>query len=282
MKPYLLFPNKFRMIGWLLFIPGFILGVACQIWQYQIPGFTLKLRETSSLLKPEYENFTNELALALVVAGLLMTAFAKEKVEDELISKIRANSLYWAILVSSLVRLVYITLHSFNLDMFPDVGYTMFFIPLLIFKLRFRYLITRKKDIYALDNLYYLPNRPYRIVSAALSFFLIGSGIYCVYNFLTAPDFLNTLANFMFLPLIAWVYTKEEKEDEFIASLRVQSMQLAVIIYYLMLLIANIILYSVPFLYIISFSTEIIAIAFLIKFNWQLRKYKVMQGGLAL
>ena len=280
MKSNFLFPHKFRTIGWALFIPGFIIGVAWQLWQYEIPGFTLKLRDENTLFQPAYENFTNELALALVVTGLLLTSFAREKVEDELIAKIRANSLYWAILVGALVRLVFVLSGYFNAELFPP--FALFFVPLLIFKFRYHYLINRKDDIYALDNLYYLPKRPYRSIGIILSAFLISVIVYDVYNPLPSSDFLDALANLTFLPLIAWVYSKEDKEDEFIALLRVQSMQSAVIVYYSILLIANITLYSISFLYIVHFYMEITAIIFLFAFNWQLRKYKVMQGGLAL
>jgi len=280
MKSYLLFPNKFKIIGWLLFIPGFILGAAWLEFQYEIPGFTLKLRDRSELFQPQYENFTNELALALVVAGLLMTSFAREKVEDELIAKIRANSLYWAILVGALVRLAFVLSGFFNAELF--LPFAQFFVPLLIFKFRYYYLMNRKDDVYTLDNLYYLPKWPYRPIGIVLSIFLIGIILYDMYNPLASSNFLSIMANFTFVPLIAWVYSKEDKEDEFITSLRVQSMQFAVILYYLLLLIANVVLYSAYFLYVVYLYIEITAIIFLVAFNWQLKKYKVMQGGLAL
>lgn len=280
MKRYLLFPNKFRLIGWVLFIPGFILGVAWHEFQYEIPGFALKLRERSDFFQPQYENFTNELALALVVAGLLMTSFAREKVEDELIAKIRANSLYWAILVGAVVRLVFVLSGFFNADLFLPSA--QFFVPLLIFKFRYLYLINRNDDVYALDNLYYLPKWPYRPIGIVLSILLISTILYDMYDPIASSSFLSIAANFTFVPLMAWVYSKEDKEDEFITSLRVQSMQFAVILYYLLLLIANVVLYSAYFLYIVYLHIEITAIIFLIAFNWQLKKYKVVQGGLAL
>src|SRR5690242_15327562 len=111
MKNSFLFPHKLRVVGWILFICGFILGAACLIWEFEIPGFGFKMRESGSLIQSSYEDFTNELALMLVVSGLLITAFSKEKVEDELIAKIRANSLYWAVLMGFVIRFIFLIIN---------------------------------------------------------------------------------------------------------------------------------------------------------------------------
>lgn len=297
MKNSFLFPYKLRSVGWILFICGFILGAAFFIWGFQIPGFEYKMREAGSLIQPSFENFTNELALMLVVSGLLITAFSKEKVEDELIAQIRANSLYWAILVGFAVRFGFLLInmsyyqiqqhikiverYEFLDRVFDIILYSIFFVPLVIFKLRFQYLLHRNTDVYALGSLYYLPKRPYRLIAILLSIPLVS--IY-FYNMVTlfVPDYLSALGIFASVPLIVWVYTKEDNEDEFITSLRLKSMQIAVFGYYCLLLIANIFLYSIAFMLALSPSIEIIAIIFLISFNWRLNRYKRVQGGLAL
>lgn len=274
---------------------GFILGAAFLYWDFRIPGFGFKFSGIGYTGKPVYEDFTNELALTLVVLGLLLTAFAKEKVEDELISKIRANSLYWAVLVGFAFRFIYLLGDTAHLYLsLPEIatvfiwriisfiGECQFFIPLLVFKLRFQYLIHRDGDVYALDNLYYLPTRPYRFIAIILSIILVGMAIYCIYTFLEHPNFLDTIANFVSLPLIAWVYTKEDNEDEFITSLRLKAMQISVCGYYCLLLIANFLLYNIFFLFIISLSIEFTTIIFLVSFNWRMSRYKIMQRGLAL
>lgn len=297
MKSSFLFPHKLRVVGWILFICGLALGAACLIWEFEIPGFGYKMRETGSLIQSSFENFTNELALMLVVSGLLIAAFSKEKVEDELIAKIRANSLYWAILVGFAVRFSLLIIHMFyyqlekhtelvktywfNLDkVFGIMSYSIFFVPLLIFKLRFQYLLHRSNDIYALDRLYYLPKRPYRLIAILLSVPLVYIYFYCLVN-LFVPDYLSVISIFASVPLIVWVYTKEDNEDEFITSLRLKSMQIAVCGYYCFLLLANMFLYSIAFMLALSPSIEIIAIIFLVSFNWRLNRYKKVQGGLA-
>ncbi|RZA03709.1 MAG: hypothetical protein EOP47_01930 [Sphingobacteriaceae bacterium] len=297
MKNSFLFPHKLRVVGWILFICGIILGAACLIWELEIPGFGFKMRETGSLIQSSFENFTNELALMLVVSGLLITAFSKEKVEDELIAKIRANSLYWAILVGFVVRFAFLVIqmsyyqlqqhtafvetHGLIEKVIGIISYSIFFAPLLIFKLRFQYLLHQSNDVYALDRLYYLPKRPYRLIAVLLSVPLIFIYYYCMVN-LFVPDYLTVLSIFASVPLIVWVYTKEDTEDEFITSLRLKSMQIAVCGYYCFLLLANIFLYSLAFMLALSPSIEIIAIIFLISFNWRLNRYNREQGGLAL
>ena len=297
MKSSFLFPHKLRVVGWILFLCGLALGAACLIWEFEIPGFGYKMRETGSLIQSSFENFTNELALMLVVSGLLITAFSKEKVEDELIAKIRANSLYWAILVgfavrfgSLLIQMSYYQMHQhtkllegywLNIEkVFGVMSYSIFFVPLLIFKLRFQYLLHRSNDIYALDRLYYLPKRPYRLIAILLSVPLVYIYFYCLVN-LFVPDYLSVISIFASVPLIVWVYTKEDNEDEFITTLRLKSMQIAVCGYYCFLLIANLFLYSIAFLWALLPSIEIIAIIFLISFNWRLSRYKRVKGGLA-
>jgi hypothetical protein len=204
--------------------------------------------------------------------------------------------LYWAILVGFVVRVVFlVTQMGFYLvwkytpflenfkhfeGAFGIIGYSIFFIPLLIFKLRFQYLLHRSNDIYALDRLYYLPKKPYRLIAILLSVPLV-----CIYFYsmvaLFGPDYLSILGIFASVPLIVWVYTKEDNEDEFITTLRLKSMQIAVCGYYCFLLIANLFLYSIAFLWALYPSIEIIAIIFLISFNWRLNGYKRIQGGLA-
>ena len=75
----------------------------------------------------------------LMVIGLFLVAFAKEKIEDEQISQIRLDSLRWAIYLNYLilvVSLVFIndTDHILELNLW---------VPLLFFIVRFRWVIFR-------------------------------------------------------------------------------------------------------------------------------------------
>ena len=58
-------------------------------------------------------NFTDELGGILLIIGLLLIAFSKEKDEDERISRVRLESLLWATLVNSIL-LIFCILFSEN------------------------------------------------------------------------------------------------------------------------------------------------------------------------
>jgi hypothetical protein len=300
MRSIYLFPNKFRLIGWLLLVPGAVLGILHLYWAYEIPGFVLKLRETGSLFQSAYENFTNELALCLVITGLLFIAFAKEKREDELLSKIRLNALYWAILVNYaiyfILALILISGHviTSNVDAFKDsddvLGSIFYQVliynmltPLIIFIIRYQYLAHRNKDTYIIDKLYYLPQKPFKRIGILLSVPLVCLALYHVYD-LWMPDYLSILSYFAPVTLLLWAYTKSGNEDEYISLLRLQCMQVAVLAYYGVILMANLFLYSLAFSEVMFLSTVIIALVFIITFSVRTQKHKreIQKGAFAL
>lgn len=62
--------------------------------------------------------------MLLLMAGLLFVAFSKEKIEDEYITKVRGDSLIWAVIANAVLMAVlalavyevmYIVVLSFNL-----------------------------------------------------------------------------------------------------------------------------------------------------------------------
>ena len=68
----------------------------------------------------------------------MLIAFAKEKVEDEFISKLRLTSLLWAISINYILLLIGI-LTVYGLDFLNVLFYNMF-TPLVIFIIRFNFL----------------------------------------------------------------------------------------------------------------------------------------------
>ena len=108
MKTNYLFPNRLKKIGWLLFIPGIILGIVYLIYQSDISLFNIKvfaiaeeaIFSDTTFFSISENNILDEISSILLIIGTLLIAFSKEKSEDEFISKIRLESLVWATYIS--------------------------------------------------------------------------------------------------------------------------------------------------------------------------------------
>jgi hypothetical protein len=79
--------------------------------------------------------------LSFTIAGLLLAGFSRERIEDEQISKLRLESLQWAIYLYYLILIVSLILYKGN-----DIGQVLRFnlkFPLIFFIIRFRWVIFR-------------------------------------------------------------------------------------------------------------------------------------------
>jgi hypothetical protein len=139
MKKMRLLSPKWKWIGLALVVPGLILGAFSVFGNFQIPWLALKIREKAEFLIPAVENFTDELALTLVVAGLLMIAYSREKEEDERVQMIRLEAMQWGILVN--FAIVLIANWSIYQGNFLYVMLFNLFTPLVVFLLRFYYVL---------------------------------------------------------------------------------------------------------------------------------------------
>lgn len=293
MKSHLLFPARFRYLGALLAAPGFVLGFLFLFYNYTIPGFG-KYPDQHNNIPGVFENYTNELALVLIVAGLLLIAFSKMKNEDELTASIRLNALYWAIFVNYLLYITWVIYEvaglAFN-TWLPDyispmaqqfIMYNLF-MPLVIFILRFYYLVYRTKSEYKIAPLHFLPYKPFYKIAKILSVLCIIIAIpLVVYSFLNNSWFLITVNEsawvmysdglYYIMPfiLLLWVYSKERKEDEYISTIRLEAMQIAVYANYAILLVSNFFFFSLDFLLIQILNLSTIPLIFIIVFQSRL------------
>jgi uncharacterized membrane protein len=133
MKAHFLFPYWCRYLGWglvLLHVPLSMLG--------RTHGMV------NVLDKPSTGLFTGEhlffiYTSLVMVSGLFLVAFAKEKIEDEQIWHIRLDSLRWAIFINYMALII-------SLVFLEDVGQMLdlnLYVPLIFFILRFRWVIFR-------------------------------------------------------------------------------------------------------------------------------------------
>ncbi len=83
----------------------------------------------------------------------------------------------------------------------------------------------------------------------------------------------NTLIGVLFIiGGLLVIFSREQEEDEFIANLRLKAMLWAVLINYLLLLIAFVLVYNLSFLTVMTFNMFTVMILFIAKFNYSLYK----------
>jgi hypothetical protein len=152
MKTNYLFPNRFKKIGWLLFIPGIILGIVFLIYESDISLFNISvfaIAEEEILSDATYfsilrNNVLDEITSLLLIIGALLFAFSKEKSEDEFISKIRLESLVWATYMNYVILILAI-IFVFNMTFFWVLVFNMFTL-LVFFLVRFNWALYKFKN----------------------------------------------------------------------------------------------------------------------------------------
>jgi hypothetical protein len=159
MKTNFLFPNKFRLIGWILLIPAVLLGYMVIFEDFEFPFLTIKVlsllpysfgstsgitSDASPLWTIITDNFTQELAGILFIVSAIFVAFSKEKNEDEYISKIRLESLMWATYVTFTIQILCL-LFFYDFSFLKSAIINMFTI-LIIFIIRYNFIIHRSKS----------------------------------------------------------------------------------------------------------------------------------------
>jgi len=290
MKSRFLFPNQLRPFGWLLAIPGFVLGYFSLYRDYKIPGFSFQVLPSQFYHNPVSQDPTKTLALLLIIVGLLFIAFSKEKKEDELTARMRQNALYWSVLISYMIYVAWLiiamTIELLKLNKDPlgglaDIlGMSIYnlFTPLIIFIARYYYLRYSKNGEYKVSKMYYLPEKPYKIIGQLISVPLL---LIIVFSFIGSwffkgdfelKDWASTLMLILPIALLIWGYSKRSEEDEFISTLRLESMQLAVYFNYAVLLVANFFFYFLDFMLIMFLNLGTVALFFVLRFSYALWK----------
>ncbi|NOT36794.1 MAG: hypothetical protein HOP11_05410 [Saprospiraceae bacterium] len=149
----LLLSNRWKILGWVLFIPSLIAGVFLTINDFESTGFKMPVFAIISdkfLGKAEYFTWIeSEIAVTIVgvifIIGALLICFSREKNEDEFIAETRLNSLQWAVLINYiLLLLAFIFVYG---TVFLTVIVYGIFTTLLIFIIRFHYLLYKNNLI---------------------------------------------------------------------------------------------------------------------------------------
>ncbi|PIF01446.1 MAG: hypothetical protein CR994_01025 [Maribacter sp.] len=147
------FPNKYKKIGWSIFIPTVIIGLTTLIIEYEptsldmgVPAiFIDNVVGDKHFVGTVRNNVLNGILGVLVIISSLLVAFSKEKSEDEYISKIRPESLVWAVYVGYGILLLSF-LFIFDLSFLWVMIFNMFTV-LLFFIIRFNWQIHKLKKV---------------------------------------------------------------------------------------------------------------------------------------
>lgn len=143
----LLLPNRYKKIGWFVFIPSAIFGILLSYsgfddYQLQAKVFAVfsdGIADAAKSFAVIDTNITNTVTGVLFIVGALMVSFSKEKNEDEYIAEMRLSSLLWAVLISyALLLLAFIFVYG--TPFLSVMLYNMFTI-LIVFIVRFNYIL---------------------------------------------------------------------------------------------------------------------------------------------
>lgn len=133
MKYRFLFSNQLRPLGYILFVVGIVIFCLGNIYSSELLQWQINNKTSGSQL----ETLTNDIMLLLLITGLILIAFTKEKIEDERVLQVRLDSLQWAVYCNYICLIICVIVFN-GLAFFSVMVYNMF-IPLVFFILRFRF-----------------------------------------------------------------------------------------------------------------------------------------------
>ena len=147
MSKSLLLSNKFKKIGWMIFIPSLVTGLCLAFTGFEPGWLSGKMLSVFPSLSSDryfavvHVNFVNTIVGLLFISGGLLVGFLKEKNEDEYIARLRLASLLWAVLVNYiLLSVAFVFIYD---TAFLSVMIYNMFTVLLIFIVRFNYILFR-------------------------------------------------------------------------------------------------------------------------------------------
>ncbi len=134
----MLFPHAMQKPGWIIFALSATLGATMMLQQ----SFDVLPQSVASQLN-YYGYFVNNIAIIGTIIGAILATCSREKIEDEMISSIRLNSLLTALYIHYAI-IVVASLLVYDLDFLYVMLYGMFTI-LIIFMVVFRLRIWRMR-----------------------------------------------------------------------------------------------------------------------------------------
>lgn len=144
-----LLPHIFKIIGWIIFIPSLILGIfltaAGLEFELMSPVFALWADE-GEYLTIIYNDISNEIIAVPLLISLLFISFAREKNEDEYLTRIRLESLTWSIYINTLL-LILAWVFIFGGVFINFIVYNLFTVLILFIVIFYSILYKNKKQL---------------------------------------------------------------------------------------------------------------------------------------
>ena len=149
MKLNYLFPHGYKKIGLMILIPSMIVGLIVVIYELEPEVFDLNVPAIfvndffgdNEFMGMTNNNILNEICGVLLIISLILVAFSKEKQEDELINKIRLDSLVWATYLNYGI-LLFAMIFVYEISFLWVMIFNMFTI-LLFFIIRFNWQVMK-------------------------------------------------------------------------------------------------------------------------------------------
>jgi hypothetical protein len=138
MKSRFLFPRKFRIVGFILFI----VGITSFVIVYAAPSYANNIYEINGVAKVAEAYWG---CIPSIIMGLLFIGFSKEKVEDEQIAQLRLESLQWSIYVNYFILVLCFFLIQ-GIGLLPVIILNML-TPIVFFIIRFRWKIFQNNSL---------------------------------------------------------------------------------------------------------------------------------------
>ena len=146
MKAPKLIDYRYRTLGWVIFIPCFLLGILIMFSGLEFDMFetkTFAFFNHELLGKQQWftiidNNILDELLTLGMVISSIILMFSKEKIEDEYTRSLRLNALAWAIVANYLILAIF-TILFYGAVYYSFLIINLFTIP-IIFLMRFNYL----------------------------------------------------------------------------------------------------------------------------------------------
>jgi hypothetical protein len=145
MKSSFLFPNRTRIIGYILII------ISCIIitFNYYTLGAIMNSTDLSNLdpipTSIWIEIVKNDITYITMIAGLIIVGFSKEQIEDEQIAQLRLDSLQWAFYINYTI-IILAVIFTFGSFFLAIVLYNILTL-IICFIIRFRWKIYQQNRL---------------------------------------------------------------------------------------------------------------------------------------